>query len=452
MGKRILLTGTKSGSGKTTITCGLLKLLLRRGLIAESFKCGPDYIDPMFHGAVLGIRSGNLDSYLMDEPALLNQLTAGETKRDIGVIEGVMGFYDGIGMTGRGSTWEISELTRTPVILILDCQGMGAGIGALLKGFLDYRNNRIGGVIFNRLPGKLYAGAADLAKQLGVRPFGYIPPQKDIAFKSRYLGLIPAGEQADIQEKLSRLADRMEETVDIEGILSLAAEAEPLPQPRRERKPSRGKACVAVAKDEAFCFHYRDNLRILEELGCEILWFKPTKDALLPPGSDGLILWGGYPELYARALSENESLRLDILHKIQTGMPVIGECGGFLYLHENLEGADGRTYPMAGYIPGTAFRTNQLQHFGYVEVTAREDTLLLDKGETIRSHEFHYWSDTRPGEHFSVKKAGREEAWREGYGNRRVYAGFPHIHFSSSRTAANRFAKACLTYQREKKK
>ncbi len=431
---RILLAGTGSSNGKTTLTCGILQCLLRRGIIPSAFKCGPDYIDPIFHQQVLQVPSGNLDCYFCEKDTL-RYLLAENTKEDsVAVIEGVMGYYDGIGMSERASSAEIADRTETPVVLILNCRGMAASVKAMLYGYANYcakGRQQIKGVIFNMLSESLYQEAAAYARELGLTPLGFVPQKKAIALKSRHLGLVLPKEVKDLQKRMDGLADILEETVDIEGILSLAASAPKLEYPNVWEnmevlsKPVR----VGVAKDEAFCFLYRDNLDFLRRAGCELVYFSPLRDTKLPENIDLLLLCGGYPEVHAKKLSENVAMR-EAVHKwMAEGKPCIAECGGFLYLHEELENEMGKSYPMAGALSGRGIRNQGLQNFGYIELTAQRDTILCKKGESLRAHEFHYWSCEENGEAFVAQKASNQKSWITGNADQRMYAGFPHLYY-----------------------
>lgn len=440
---RVMLAGVKSGSGKTTLTCGILQLFLHHKCTVASLKCGPDYIDPMFHEKVLGVRSVNIDAFFMGEEKLKTVLVTHGMEKDITILEGVMGYYDGIGFTNKASSYEISMLTKTPVILVVDCQGMGASIRAMLYGFLHEKENQIKGVIFNRLPATLYEEAKQMAIALGVKPLGYVPVIKEFHLESRHLGLVTADEIVNIKEQLTLLASRLEETIDIRGIFSLANTASKLFASEAYYKLPKKIVHIAVAKDEAFCFIYEDNLEVLRKLGCELHFFSPLKDHTLPAEIDGLLLYGGYPELYAKRLSENTSMRKDIEKAITSGVPTIAECGGFLYLQEQLEDINGERYPMVGMIKGTGYRTKGLQRFGYITLEATKDTLLLKKGDTIRAHEFHYWDSENCGKDYIAHKAGKEQTWNCIHSSRTLHAGFPHIHFYSDCSAAMRFVSAC---------
>lgn len=450
---RILITGTNSGSGKTTITCGILNCLLRRGLKPAAFKCGPDYIDPMFHGRVLGIPVGNLDSYFTKENTLRFLLKKNSKGSDISIIEGVMGYYDGIGFTQKASSEEIALITKNPVILILNCKGMSRSIGALLKGFLDYQSSHsqnIAGVIFNMLPEMLYDEVKKIAIAQGVMPLGFVPKQREEIFKSRHLGLITADEVMDFQNKLDQFSDGLEKTLDLDGIIELSRQAEPLEStaPDFIIKTADTPIKIAVAKDKAFCFLYEDNIELLKEMGCEIEYFSPLADTDFPEGASGLILSGGYPELLAKELSSNKELMEKIRKLIDRGMPCIAECGGFMYLHEELEAEDGKIYKMAGVIPGQCFKTGQLQRFGYIELEAEADNLLCTKGEKIKAHEFHYWDSENPGQGFRAVKPGNGKKWIAGNATKTLYAGFPHFYFYGNPEIAERFIDAARKYNK----
>lgn len=436
--RRFIIGGTNSGCGKTTVTCAVLAAMKKRGINVAAFKCGPDYIDPMFHRKVIGVASHNLDSFLCGRDTLLYLLDEYGKSSDIAVIEGVMGFYDG----GAGSTDFVSELTDTPAVIVLDCKGMSDSIGAVMSGFLNYRPNRIAGFIFDRLSEKLIPLAERLCAELGTEYFGCLP-KSDIAIESRHLGLVTANEISDIQEKLSRLGELAEQYICIDKLLEISD----LPLPRYtapdiahfSEAPS-----IAVANDSAFCFIYRENIELLEKMGCNIVYFSPIADKSVP-NADGLLLYGGYPELYCAELSANSAMLESIRNCVSGGMPTIAECGGFMYLQKTLTDADGKKFSMAGVIDGECFPTSRLQRFGYITMTAKSEGLLCGCGETIRAHEFHYWDSTYCGNSFTAEKNdGR--AWECCHVSESLYAGFPHINFFSDTRLAERFVRACIAY------
>ena len=344
---RIMIAGTGSGCGKTTIVCGLCQCFKDMGLKTSALKCGPDYIDSMFHSRVLNMRTSNLDSWFCDDETIKYLLARKECESDITVVEGVMGYFDGQGFGTKGSSYDIAGITDTPVILIVNCRGMSNSIGAVIKGYTGYeKDSHIRGVIFNNLSSRLYKDAAQMVKEMGIEPLGYLPYKKEAVLESRHLGLVTSAEVEHFQEKVTCIASQMKETLDIDGILKIAEDASKNEVHYKEKKKRNLR--IAVAKDESFCFLYEDNLDYLRQSGCELVYFSPLKDSSLPDNIDGLLLYGGYPELHAEELSENISMRKDIAGRIRSGLPCIAECGGFLYLHEYLETPEKEKYPMAG--------------------------------------------------------------------------------------------------------
>ncbi len=495
---RLLIGAPKSGSGKTLITCGLLEAFARRGLRPVSCKCGPDYIDPMFHKYVLGIPGRNLDSFFLGEEEVreaLRRLIIGR-QAGIAVIEGVMGYYDGIGgNSDRASTWEIARMTASPAVLAVDGRGASLSVAALLSGFAHFRkDSRIAGVILNRVREQTFKNLAPaIERETGLPVFGYVPQSGDYAIESRHLGLFLPGETEALRERIGRLADQMERTVDVEALIRLAGRAERLQESGRADMPQAagrpeilradGRAdmpqgesghmpCrvwrdrsgrpeeeadtgekrrlrIGVARDEAFCFYYQENLELLEQMGAELVPFSPLRDTALPENVCGLILGGGYPENYAAGLALNEAMREEIGAAARAGMPMLAECGGFLYLHRTLEGSDGKDYPMAGAVDAAAFRGAGLSRFGYVTLTSPE-------GLTIRGHEFHYWDSGSPGTDWEAKKPSGDRKWRcmrqrpgirgKGRGEFAAAAqiwGFPHLYYPSNPQFAAGWLAAC---------
>lgn len=442
--KRIIIGGTNSGCGKTTVTCAVLQALKSRNMRISSFKCGPDYIDPMFHEKIIGTSAHNLDSFFCNDDTLKYLLCENGSNADISVIEGVMGFYDGA--DGRGSAYSVSQITDSPAIIVIDCKGMSDSIGAVMKGFLDYKKpNNILGFIFNRLPSKLADFAEKLCRELGTEYFGFLPVN-DLTFESRHLGLITADEISDIKDKMQHLGELAAKNILLDKLMKLSEK--PFPRfvcPQFENIVFSRKPVIAVAKDSAFCFIYSDNIALLQKLGCEIVYFSPLNDKAVPESADGLILYGGYPELYAEKLSENTEMLADIRNRINSGMPTIAECGGFMYLHDAMEDNDGKEYKMAGVFDGKAYKTPKLRRFGYIKMTAERDNMLCKKGDSFPAHEFHYWDSTLCGEDFTAEKSdGR--GWKCAYANENMYAGFPHLYFYSDIKIAENFVCRCLEY------
>lgn len=453
---RIVLAAAASGSGKTTVTCGILKALANRGIAVASFKCGPDYIDPLFHARMIGTRSGNLDLFFTNGKTARRLFRKTAAQVQISVIEGVMGYYDGLGMTVRASTYDMAKELDAPVVLIVDCRGMSLSIVPVIKGFLEYKeNSHIRGVILNRISASLYERLKPvIEEELPVRVLGYLPYNREIALESRHLGLVTPDDAADTGEKLDRLAKLCEETVRMDDLIRLAEEASDMEDEEEEPYGLNGiqtqngsRVRIAVSRDEAFCFWYEENLRLLSELGAEPVEFSPLRDPKLPEGAAGLWLCGGYPELHAKALSRNESMRSSIRQAVCSGMPCIAECGGFLYLQERLMGEDGNWYPMAGALKGDGYRAGRLTRFGYAEITANRRCLFGDKGTKLPIHEFHHWDSTENGDLFTAGKVSQNMRWECVRGGESLYAGFPHLYLYADPAAASAYVNRCRSYQ-----
>ncbi len=452
----ILLTAPASGSGKTLITCGILQALVNRGQKIVSFKCGPDYIDPMFHGKVIGTKSRNLDTFFTDADTTRYLYEKNTEGFDLAVVEGVMGYYDGLGgIRTEGSTYDVARTLDLPAILIVNCRGASLSVLATVRGFLEYqKDSHICGVILNQISPMIYGQLRMLIEQeLQIRVFGYVPKMANLSLDSRHLGLVLPGEIRALQKKLNDLAERLEETLDLDGMISEIKTAEYRTAGKSDiRKEIQAlsfpdKIRIAVAEDDAFCFTYLDNLELLEEMGAKLVPFSPVRDGRLPEAVSGLILSGGYPELHAKELGSNRSMRASVRKAVADGMPCIAECGGFLYLHRELEGTDGRFYPMAGVLDAKAYRTEKLSRFGYVTLAAEEDQLLGKAGTQIRGHEFHYWDSESCGESFHARKpAGRRE-WDCVHGTNTLYAGFPHLFYYSNLQVPHAFLRSCFAYQ-----
>ena len=447
---RLMLAAPSSGSGKTTLACGLLRAAQRRGLAPCAFKCGPDYIDPMFHRSVLGVPSRNLDLFFSSEEEVRSRLVSAAQGHGLAVLEGVMGFYDGQGNTDRASSWRLAQATRTPVLLAVRPQGTALTLAALVKGVQIFRTpSQIAGVLLNGCTQRLAELLTPAIQgETGLPVLGYLPQLPGCSIPSRHLGLFTPDEVEDLSAKVDRVAGQLAETANLDQIFALARsapelEAEPLPPlPDAPDGP-----LVAVARDEAFCFYYEDNLDELRRAGSRLAFFRPTRDQSLPEGTCGLYLGGGYPELHARALSENRAMGEAVRRAVLDGMPTLAECGGFLYLQSTLEDGEGVSWPMAGVLDGAGFKTSRLQRFGYVTLTAQEDSPYLNQGETVAAHEFHRWDCTRNGELCRARRPSGGEGWNCMVEQGNLLAGFPHLYFPSNPQFAVRFAAACRQYQ-----
>ena len=456
---RILLAAGASGSGKTLIPCGLLQALVNRGLKVASFKCGPDYIDPMFHSRVIGTRSRNLDTFFTDGDRTRYLLAKNASDCEIAVMEGVMGYYDGVGgITSRASAYDLASTTDTPVILIVNSRGMSVSLAAYVKGFLEYKkDSHICGVIFNQMSPMLYPRMKKLLEEeLSVKVLGYVPKVEDCVIESRHLGLVLPEEIPELKSRLQKLSEVLEKTLDIDGILELAGGAPELAAPEPEMLIQKDtafgyrteeKVRIGVADDEAFCFFYADNLNLLEQMGAELVRFSPIHDRELPEDLDGLLLSGGYPELNGEALEENQEMCTRIREVILDGMPCLAECGGFMYLHQEMEDIEGKQRRVCGVIPGRAYRTPKLNRFGYITLTEKQDTGL---GE-IPAHEFHYFDSTDCGADFHAAKPASKRGWDCIHDRGRLMAGFPHLYYYGNPRVPARFLKNALEYKKERR-
>lgn len=445
--KRIMIAGTHSGCGKTTVTCAILQALVNRKMNVSSFKCGPDYIDPMFHSRITNIPSYNLDRRFCSKNKL-NQLLCGH-KTDISVIEGVMGFYDGA--EPETSSCAVSLDTSTPAVIVIDCRGMSFSIGAVIKGFLDYRRNNIAGFIFNRLPESLVEQTKKICTEAGTEYLGRMPLCAESVIESRHLGLVTSGEIADIKTKMQSLAKLAEEHIRLDRLIGIAETAPEIKSVFTHISPLTNTPLrIAVARDNAFCFYYEENLELLRNLGCEIVFFSPLNNEKLPENICGLWIGGGYPELYAEKLSENINMLDSVKTAVNAGIPTIAECGGFMYLCRTLTDINNITYKMCGVLNGNCYPTKRLQRFGYAELTALCSNLLCDKGGKIIAHEFHYWDCTDCGNSFQAKRSRNREDLCI-HSAESLYAGFPHLYLYADTKIAVRFIKKCMEYNEYEK-
>lgn len=441
---RILVAAPGSGSGKTLLTTGLLTLFQNRGIRCRSFKCGPDYIDPMFHKYVLGIDSCNLDSFFLSQEELQALFRKRAADAELSVLEGVMGYYDGIGGNSTAaSTYEVATITDTPAILVVNGKGSSLSLAAQIKGFLDYRkDSHICGVILNKTNKMVGERLRPEIEKLGVRYLGAVPVCEIMDIKSRHLGLTMPQEQSELRGHLNAFAKQLEEYLDVDGILELAGyskkeeseqsnqtdlnqeetkQDEIRPIDSESEPPTRR---MAVAMDEAFCFYYQENLDFLRQQGWELIPFSPLRDAALPEQIHAILLGGGYPELYAKELSANEPMLAAIRNAHAEGIKILAECGGFLYLQEHLEDEMGNCWPMAGLIHADGFRTEKLGRFGYISLTQ-------NGAVRIKGHEFHYWESTAPGSAFRAEKPQSDRGWDCMYRTDSLLAGFPHLYYLS---------------------
>lgn len=492
---RLMIAATGSGSGKTVLTCALIALLKEKKKKVAAVKCGPDYIDPMFHQKFLGVPSRNLDTFFTGEELTRSLFVRAGRDADIVVMEGVMGLYDGVaGIRKEGSSYHLAEVTKTPVILVVNAHGMGKSILPVIRGFLDYdTDGRIAGVILNRTSRQFFEVIRpEIERELNLPVLGFLPKQKELRIESRHLGLVLPQETEDIKAQIAAVAEVLKETLDFAKLLAIAEGAEELPadEPRKTeehsadrhkeaeelpadrhkeaeelpadesanapektcgRKPAaamehgKSRVKIGVARDEAFCFYYEDNLRLLSEAGAELVYFSPLHEKTLPEGISGLLLGGGYPELYAGELSGNVTMREGIAACIRGGMPVVAECGGFLYLHETMEDMQGREFPMAGVIPGKCYYTGKLVRFGYVTLEEKHAD-FLPEGETIAGHEFHYYDSTANGTDVIAVKPVSKKRWECVHKRENAWMGFAHLYYYSNPAFAETFVRKAASY------
>ena len=446
---QFLLAAPRSGSGKTTMTCALLMALKRRGCAPCAFKSGPDYIDPMFHRAVLGVESRNLDLFFSAPETVRTLYAKGAAGHGAAVCEGAMGFYDGLGgVSDRASAWHLADTLGLPVLLVVEPKGQSLTLAAELKGLDSFRTpSHIAGILLNNCTARMHALLAPmLEKETGLPVLGFLPKLPEAVIGSRHLGLYTAAEVENLQQKLALLADAAEEHIDWPRLLALCEKEPPALPARAETPPARVR--IAVAQDEAFCFTYAETLEAFRDAGAEVVFFSPLRDTALPENIGGLYLPGGYPELHARELSENTSLLREIKRKIESGLPTAAECGGFLYLGQSLTDAEGQSWPMVGVLPGEAKDAGRLVRFGYAALSADSDSMLFRAGESFPIHEFHHWDSTANGVALAAKKPVGGAEWRCGFVNEHFYAGFPHLYWAGT-PLPQRFAAAAENYRRD---
>ena len=446
---QFLLAAPRSGSGKTTMTCALLMALKRRGCAPCAFKSGPDYIDPMFHRAVLGVESRNLDLFFSAPETVRTLYAKGAAGHGAAVCEGAMGFYDGLGgVSDRASAWHLADTLDLPVLLVVEPKGQSLTLAAELNGLKNFRTpSHIAGILLNNCTARMHALLAPmLEKETGLPVLGFLPKLPEAVIGSRHLGLYTAAEVENLQQKLALLADAAEEHIDWPRLLALCEKEPPALPVQPETPPARVR--IAVAQDEAFCFTYAETLEAFRDAGAEVVFFSPLRDTALPENIGGLYLPGGYPELHARELSENTSLLREIKQKIESGLPTAAECGGFLYLGQSLTDAEGQSWPMVGVLPGEAKDAGRLVRFGYAALSADSDSMLFRAGESFPIHEFHHWDSTANGTALAAKKPVGGAAWRCGFVNEHFYAGFPHLYWAGT-PLPQRFAAAAENYRRD---
>lgn len=459
---RIMIAAVKSGSGKTTVTCALLQALMKKEIRAVSFKCGPDYIDPMFHEQVIGVPSYNLDTFFTGEDDTRKLFEQHAAEGEVAVLEGVMGLYDGLGgVREEGSSYHLAKVTDTPVVLVADVKGMGRSVLPMIAGFLSYDTEcLIRGVILNRISKGYYDIIKPLIeKELRLPVMGFLPEREEFHIGSRHLGLVMPGELADRKEKLKKVAEEFERTVSVPAIMEIAKGAKALKEDRnlvqcdgvlmkqgKDTARQEDRPVIAVAKDEAFCFYYADNLRMLEEHGAEIRYFSPLHDQALPEECHGILIGGGYPELHAEELSRNIAMCSSVKQAMEKGMPVVAECGGFMYLHSVLTDRSGADHTMAGAVLARCFDTGRLVRFGYIELQEKEG-YFLPEGEKIKGHEFHYYDSNDNGDSVLAVRPATGKRYSCVMTGETYWIGFPHLYYPSNPVFVKSFVEKVRRYR-----
>ncbi len=456
--KALVIAAPMSGSGKTTVSLALMAALVRRGLAVAPFKIGPDFIDPGHHGLVCGRPSRNLDGWMLSRTYNLECFMANSAGADVAVAEGVMGLFDGAdGGSEAGSTAQMAKWLQLPVVLVIDASRMARSAAALVHGFATFDPElNLAGVIFNRVAGPVHRQHLERAMaDPGLPPLlGCIPRDTNLAMEERHLGLVTAQDFPLDSDRIAALATTVEKAIDIDKLLGRLPELAIRPQPVAEPGQI---PCVrlAVARDQAFCFYYQDNLDLLARAGAEIVFFSPLRDAKLPPDIDGIYLGGGYPELRAAELSSNTGMRRQIRLASLAGMPVYAECGGFMYLGRSLVDLEGRCHPMCACLPLDFRMHKRLRRLGYRKVTLIAATILGQAGMQIKGHEFHYSQVMESNEkllkaYLVEDKLGRN-CPAEGYLTGRTLGSYVHLHWGSCPQAASGFVASCLEYRQLKK-
>ena len=475
-----LLSAISSNSGKTAAACGLMSAFLQNGKCIRACKCGPDYIDPMFHREVLGIDSKNLDLFFSDEEKLRVGYLRHTLGAELTITEGVMGFYDGMSLDSvKGSSYDVAQTLGLPVILVINARGAAMTLVATVKGIVEFRpDSNIRGILLNRVSAMLYPRLKEMLEnelaRIGhdeIKIVGYMPENEAFHLESRHLGLVTPQEMENLQEKVRQAGEILAKTVDLELLEQIAGEAAVWKTEVIEESEKVGNlkslnypVRIAVARDEAFCFYYKDNLELLENLGCEVVEFSPLRDEKLPDNISGLILGGGYPELYGKQLSENQSMLTSIRKALmQEKIPCLAECGGFMYLHEEMEDTAGNVWKLVGRIKGRTFPTGKLVRFGYVNLQRNLDEDQISElkermsiadswilpGENIRAHEFHYWDSTDSGSDCLAVKPDGKRRWECMHLEENLVAGYPHLYYPSCKEFAERFVEKCRSGYRE---
>lgn len=460
--RKVTIAGTNNGCGKTTVTMGILATLYVMGLNVQPFKVGPDYVDPMVHSFITGNSSRNLDSWMLDIDTVVHLFEKNAVNADISIIEGANGLYDGYcGNTIVGSTAHVAKRIKSPVILVVNAEGASLSIIPMIRGFIDYdRNLEIIGVILNKVDSEEHYETLKAAIETGtgLKLFGYLPKMDEADLPSKYVNLIPEEDMNDLKKKIRVLVEQVIKTIDVDLIIKMSnrPRVSYLKSPKfsfEHVKPSQ-KVKIAVAKDKAFSFYYKDNLDLLKEIGAEIQYFSPLNDKELPEDIGGIYLGGGYPEFYAEELQGNKTFIDSIGQGIRAGIPTYAEGGGLVYLSQYIQNMKNEKFEMAGILPGYCQVVDESNKSGYVDIEVTADNVLAKRGYTIRGHEIsHFDINMTTDEVLScfnvIKRRTSSETtlWKSGFSIYNLIAAYPHLHLWSNTDFAKRFVESCMKYK-----
>ncbi|WP_445505645.1 cobyrinate a,c-diamide synthase [Niallia sp. 03091] len=446
--RRLVIAGTGSGVGKTTLTIGIMSALQKKGYTVQGFKCGPDYIDPTYHTAVTGRTSRNLDSWMLNHDMVKEIACLGSKGADISIIEGVMGFFDGKNPTNNdGTTAEISIITKSPVVLVVNCASMARSAAAIVKGFQAFLEEaNIVGVIANRIgsEGHFKIVKTAIEQECNIPVIGYLKRNQDVAIPERHLGLVPSVERGELDSFFDQLGELVLETIDVEQLYELAQAPELEIVESQFKNKENQTVRIAVARDAAFNFYYQENLDLLKAHGAELVEFSPLKGEILPNDVAGLYIGGGFPEEFAKELSQQIAVKQSIQTAIENGLPTLAECGGFMFLTDAIETTDGEKYEMVGVIPGEVKMQTKLAALGYREVTGEEGNFLFHGNVKAKGHEFHYSTFHPKGEvPYAYQTKGMRGIKQEGYMKGNLVAGYTHFHFGSCQEMVKNWMNQC---------
>ncbi len=489
---RIIIAATQSGAGKTTITSGILAALVKRGLNVQAYKVGPDYIDTGFHEIASGKPSHNLDSWLVGENKLREIFFHGSRRAEIALIEGVMGLYDG-GVAGVSSTAQIAQILQIPVVLVIDVKSMGTSAAAVALGFREFdKNINLAGVILNRVGSDSHKKIiVDALDKLNIKCFGAIKRDAEFVLPERHLGLVPTAEN-NFAEVIEKICATVESEVDIDALIKIANAASNVAIPTDKKifptcqnSVDKDSNCatvesevdtdkiievansvttpikksltanrynltpkIAVAKDSAFNFYYEESLHELKKRGAELIYFSPLDDEKLPENISGLIIGGGFPEMFAEKLQANKKIRRAIREAAEKNFPIFAECGGFMYLMNSITNFDGKNFEMCGVIPACAVMTDKLQTVGYIDAEILSDCIIGKAGDKLHAHEFHFSTAEISTDKniFNCKRMRTGKIYRAGFFTKNIVASYLHIHFAGCQSAAENFVNACKNY------